>query len=272
MSVRIHAIAAVCVCFVGPAVLAEDSVLETLVTADDAQGWEAVGRLDLDGKGFCTGALIAPDIVLTAAHCLFDFDTGARIADGTVEFLAGWRNGQALAYRNVRRALVHPDYVHEGRPEGNNSRHDLALLQLDQPIRSTQIVPFEVALGEDIGGEVGIVSYAFDRSEAPSLQQVCGVIGAQEGVVVMSCDVDFGSSGAPVFHIEEGEARIVSVVSAKADYDGTRVAVGVLLDEPLSELQAIMAEDGLFEGGAPAEVRVLSGGERAETGAKFVRP
>ena len=35
--------------------LAQDTVLRGLVTGDDAAGWEAVGRIDIDGKGFCTG-------------------------------------------------------------------------------------------------------------------------------------------------------------------------------------------------------------------------
>jgi hypothetical protein len=38
-------------------------------------------------------------------------------------------------------------------------------------------------------------------------------------------------------------------------------------------LQAILAEgEGLFRDGVPSGVRVLTGGERAETGARFVRP
>ena len=39
---------------------AQDSGLKRLDTGEDSKGWEAVGRLDLAGKGFCTGALIAP--------------------------------------------------------------------------------------------------------------------------------------------------------------------------------------------------------------------
>lgn len=263
----------VALCLAAVPAWAENSPLTTLMTADDAQGWEAVGRIDMGGVGFCTGTLIAPDTVLTAAHCLYDGDSGVRFADEAIRFLAGWRNGQALAERTVRRAVAHPEYVHDPASGANNSRFDLALLILDQPIRSTQVVPIPVAPEEPVGNEVGIVSYAHDRAEAPALQKVCGVIGAESGVVVMSCNVDFGSSGAPVFHLGPAGPRIVSVVSAKADYDGEPVAVGVLLDEPLRVIQAIVAEgEGLFRDGVPTGVRVLTGGERAETGARFVRP
>ena len=91
---------------VATAGVAQDARLRRLDTGVDAGAWEAVGRLDIGGKGFCTGALIAPRLVLTAAHCLYDKESKQRIDHGEVEFLAGWRNGRAGAYRNVRRAVV----------------------------------------------------------------------------------------------------------------------------------------------------------------------
>ena len=237
-----------------PPAVAEESPLKSLQTGDDSRGWEAVGRLNLGDKGFCTGALIAPDLVLTAAHCLFDKDSGARVNVSEIEFLAGWRNGRAEAYRHVRRAVA----------------FDIALLELDQPIRMTAVTPFAIGPRPVKGDAVGVVSYGQDRAEAPSLQQVCHMLGRQAQVNVLSCSVDFGSSGAPVFALRDGVSEIVSVVSAKAEVDGVKVALGASLEAALPVLRDELAAAALSGRSGVAQVRTLSGG--TASGAKFVKP
>ena len=253
---------------------AEDTALKTLHTGTVADAWEAVGRLDIGRAGFCTGALVAPDLVLTAAHCLFDKETGDRVNPQGIEFLAGWRNGRASAYRNVRRVVVHPEYAFDASESWARVRTDIALLELARPIRNTRIAPFATAEQPAKGDRVGVVSYARNRADAPSLQEVCNVLGLQEGVLVTSCKIDFGSSGAPIFSFDDtGAVRIVSVISAMAEVSGQDVSLGTELGVGLDDLREELAQGGGFEGTVPPDIpRIAVDGKRNSTGAKFVRP
>lgn len=231
-----------------PAFAGETTPLRSLDTLDASRQWQAVGRLNMGESGFCTGALIAPDLVLTAAHCLFDHETRQLVAPDQIEFLAGWRGGRATAHRMAAQVIVHPAYHFQGLDNIDGVASDIALVQLSQPIHHPGVKPFETVSPQFLAQSLQVVSYAKDRSDAPSIQSSCEILARDSAIYVTSCQVDSGASGAPVFVVEDGVARIMSVVSAKAEWNAREVSLMTGLNNRLNVLTDAMAQaDALRE-------------------------
>lgn len=181
--------------------------------------WSALGRVNTGGRGFCTGILIGPRLVLATARCLYNGTEGRWWAPGEIHFVAGYQRDAAPIHAGVAGTEVAPGFVPGAGTSLANVTGNWALITLQAPLgleagwlalqRLDRAARPRLDRGEGFAFQAGY-RRGWAHSTTVKLGCVDGWTAASGGAAGPPCDGAPANPELPFLLFLDGEFRVLA--------------------------------------------------------------
>lgn len=189
--------------------------------------WEAIGQLETESGNLCSATLIAPNLALTAGHCLLN-PPGKLDKAVALRFISNGKGGWRYEIHDIE-ARVDPALGRKLKADGDGwivpasaAPYDFGLIVLRNP--PSGIVPVPLFAGsrseltaalKQAGRRVTQAGYPEDHLETLYSHSDCLITGwAQKTVLSHQCDTLPGDSGSPLMLKVNGDWQLIAVQSS----------------------------------------------------------
>jgi len=237
--------------------LPTDFPSERIIIDAKQSPWNRIGNLSIAGRKFCSASLIADNVIITAAHCLWNHNTENWYPAEFIHFLAGYQQEDYVAHSRAKAIYPNPNYQFQISTNPELLKKDWALIELEEPLGAlVGYFPLHILKKPQQRNlqkkhhPVALAGYRQDTREALSLDNSCELMETPaqlpSSLLSNNCHGLSGDSGGPLLIVQGQNWELLGIHAGRhIDSRQRTIALAIPSSDFYDQLLSLLSQTSL---------------------------